>query len=172
VAWTNKNTEEKESSRKDYDAHIEAKIQCREEKAKDIAKGREGMFKVCCFDLQAVLQTPCGDVNMFYYKRKLGVYNFTIYDTSSRDGHCFLWNEEQAKRGAIEISSCLWKFLNEPNSLGLPVIFYSDNFAGQNKNKYIATLYILYATMMLDIPSITHKFLLCGHSQNENACLY
>lgn len=44
------------------------------------------MSNACCFDLQAVLQVPCGDVNMFYYKRKLGVYNFTIYDTSSRDG--------------------------------------------------------------------------------------
>lgn len=171
VGWINKTTEEKEVSREEYDAHILAKEQCREEKSKDSAKGREGIIKVCCYDLQAVLQTPCGDVNMFYYKRKLGVYNFTIYEISSRDGYCFVWNEEQANRGAIEMASCLWKYLNEANSIDIPIIFYSDNCAGQNKNKFIATLY-MYATMKLNIPSITHKFLLCGHSQNEGDAMH
>lgn len=151
VGWIYKTTEEKEANREEYDAHILAKEQCREEKSKDSAKGREGIIKVCCYDLQAVLQTPCGDVNMFYYKRKLGVYNFTIYEISSRDGYCFVWNEEQANRGAIEMASCLWKYLNEVNSVDIPIIFYSDNCAGQNKNKFIATLY-MYATMKLNIP--------------------
>lgn len=144
VGWINKTTEEKEVSREEYDAHILAKEQCREEKSKDSSKGREGIIKVCCYDLQAVLQTPCGDVNMFYYKRKLGVYNFTIYEISSRDGYCFVWNEEQANRGAIEMASCLWKYLNEANSIDIPIIFNSDNCAGQNKNKFIATLYSLH----------------------------
>jgi len=108
---------------------------------------------------------------MFYYKRKLGVYNFTIYEISSRDGYCFVWNEEQANRGTIEMASCLWKYRNEVNSIDIPIIFYSDNCAGQNKNKFIATLY-MYATMKLSIPSITHTFLLCGHSQNEGDAMH
>lgn len=108
---------------------------------------------------------------MIYYKIKLGVYNFTIYDTSSWDGNCFVWNEEQANRSAIEIALCLWKYLNESNSSGIPIIFYSDNCAGQNKNIFIVTLY-MYATMMLIIPLITHKFLLCVHSQNEGDAMH
>lgn len=137
-SWKNISEEEKNVQRVKYDAHVEAKIQSREEKAKDVAKGREGMVLVCCYDLQAVLQTPCGEVNMFYYKRKLGVYNFTVYETSSRHGFCYVWSEDKAKRGANEIASCLWKYLNNLNSItNLPIIFYSDNCTGQNKNKYM-----------------------------------
>lgn len=79
VGWTNKTTEEKEASREEYDVHILAKEQCREEKSKDSAKGRKGIIKVCCYDLQVVLQTPCEDVIMFYYKRKLGVFTQFYY---------------------------------------------------------------------------------------------
>ncbi|KAL4113156.1 hypothetical protein QTP88_016832 [Uroleucon formosanum] len=106
-AWKNFSDIEKEINQTNYDAHMEAKIKCREEKEKDVAKAREGMVQVCCYDLQAVLQTPCGEVNMFYYKRKLGVYNFTVYETSSRNGYCYVWSEDKAKRGTNEIASCL-----------------------------------------------------------------
>ncbi|CAI6375868.1 unnamed protein product [Macrosiphum euphorbiae] len=164
---------EKEINKTNYDAHMEAKIKCRAEKEKDLAKAKEGMVQVCCYDLQAVLQTPCGEVNMLYYKRKLGVYNFTVYETSSRNGYCYVWSEDKAKRGANEIASCLWKYLNDSinSSMNLPIIFYSDNCVGQNKNKFIISLY-MYATMRLEIPSITNKFLVCGHSQNEGDAMH
>ncbi|KAL4100771.1 hypothetical protein QTP88_020802 [Uroleucon formosanum] len=172
-AWKNCSDIEKEINQTNYDAHMEAKIKCREEKEKDVAKAREGMVQVCCYELQAVLQTPCGEVNMFYYKRKLGIYNFTVYETSSRNGYCYVWSEDKAKRGANEIASCLWKYLNNSinHSMNLPIIFYSDNCVGQNKNKFIISLY-MYATMRLEIPSVTHKFLVCGHSQNKGDAMH
>lgn len=46
------------------------------------------------------------------------------------------------------------------------ITFYLDNCYGQNKNKYITTLY-MYAVNNLNIGSITHKFLIRGHTQNE-----
>lgn len=61
--------------------------------------------------------------------------------------------------------------LNEPNSLGLPIVFYSNNCAGQNNIKFIAKLY-MYTTMILNIPSIIHKFLLYGHCKNEGNAIY
>jgi hypothetical protein len=30
----------------------------------------------------------------------------------------------------------------------------------------------MYATIMLNIPLITHKFLLCGHTQNEGDAMH
>ena len=42
---------------------------------------------VVTLDLQAVLPTPCGLVSQLYYKRKLSVYNFTIYSLADRKGH-------------------------------------------------------------------------------------
>jgi len=31
------------------------------------------------FHLEAILRLPCGQVSQLYYKRKLVVYNFTVY---------------------------------------------------------------------------------------------
>ena len=49
----------------------------RQEKNKDKT---EGDAIVAVYDLQAVMQLPQGDVSTFYYKSKLNVLNFTIYD--------------------------------------------------------------------------------------------
>lgn len=84
------------------------------------------MVQVCCYDLQAVLQTPRGEVNMFYHKHKLGVYNFTVYETSSRNGYCYAWSEDKAKRGANEIASCLWKYLT--NSINHSINEFTNYF--------------------------------------------
>lgn len=83
--------------------------------------------------------------------------------------HCYFWTEVDAKRGANEIGSCVWEYLKNvcaEDEEQKKNIFYSDNCCGQNKNKYIATLY-LYAVSHLNIASITHKFLIRGHTQNE-----
>jgi len=51
------------------------------------------------------------------------------------------------------------------------VVFYSDNCAGQNKNKFITSLYV-YTALNLNIQSIHHEFLIVGHTQNEGDCMY
>lgn len=56
--------------------------------------------------------------------------------------------------------------LNETENNLRDIIFYSDNCLGQNKNKFIASLY-LYASLVLNINTIRHKFLIVGHTQNE-----
>lgn len=50
-AWKNSNEKEKDVNRLIYETHVEAKNKCREEKEKDVAKGREGIVQVCCYDL-------------------------------------------------------------------------------------------------------------------------
>lgn len=83
--------------------------------------------------------------------------------------HCYFWTESEAKRGAIEIGTCIWQYLEgilcESNIEEKNVTFYSDNCCGHNKNKYIATLY-LFAVNTLNIRRIKHKFLITGHTQN------
>ncbi len=56
------------------------------------------------FDLQSVLQIPFGDASPLYYKRKLCLYNLTLYQSKlQNDAYCFLWNETDGKRGSSEI---------------------------------------------------------------------
>lgn len=170
-SYTNSSEEEREKVQARYDDHNRNKLLSREEKSKDANLAREGSLIVACFDLQAVLQVPCGDISVLYYKRKLNCFNFTIFDVGKKEGFCFFWNESIAKRGVNEIGSCIQIFLQENCQTQQPVVFYSDNAAGQNKNKAIASLY-LFAVQTLSIPRITHKYLVSGHSQNEGDSMH
>lgn len=40
------------------------------------------------FDFQKVLQTPHGEVSIFYYKRKLNTANFTVFDLANKAATC------------------------------------------------------------------------------------
>lgn len=69
----------------------------------------------------------------------------------------------------MEIGSCVLRYLkfqNASNTEDLEVIFCSDNYCGQQQNKFVLAAYS-YAVRTLKIRSITHKFLIHGHSQNE-----
>lgn len=84
-----------------------------------------------CFDLQAVVQLPKGQVSTFYYKRKLNTFDFTIYDATAKQKYCYIWHEACAKRGSLEMSSFVYDFLKEYCNTGKKVVFYSDNCSGQ-----------------------------------------
>lgn len=60
----------------------------------------------------------------------------------------------------------LKKIAESKNEENLDIVFYSDNCCGQHKNKFIMGMY-LYAVQNFKIRSITHKFLIRGHTQNE-----
>lgn len=47
------------------------------------------------------------------------------------------------------------------------ITFYSDNCCGQNKNKYLTCLYLYAVANIKKLSSITHKYLIKGHTQNE-----
>ena len=78
-------------------------------------------------------------------------------------GYMYLWDETTAKRGAIEIASCLYKFIctQVPPTIKKLYIF-SDNCAGQNKN-YIMQLFYLCVFHTREI-EIIHVFFRVGHS--------
>ncbi|CAH1102181.1 unnamed protein product [Psylliodes chrysocephalus] len=52
------------------------------------------------------------------------------------------------------------------NNDNLEFTFYSDNYCGQNQNRYIIAI-SLHAVKTLKIKAIKHKFLICDHTQNE-----
>ncbi|XP_047027513.1 uncharacterized protein LOC124635622 isoform X3 [Helicoverpa zea] len=182
LQYQNSSPEQKLIIQEKYDSHLEEKTLSRQEKYNDRLK-IDDSNKVILFDLQAVLQSPKGDTSAFYYKSKLNSYNFTVASLNKKvegkvqesysNVHCYFWNETDAKRGANEIGSCLLHYFEQlciesraTNEEGINLILYSDNCGGQNKNKYIVTLY-LYAVTHLNINSITHKYLIKGHTQNE-----
>lgn len=172
VSFQNSNEEEKKGLEEKYNSHIEEKNLSREEKIMDKSK-ISPLFQVACFDLEATLPTPNGQVSSFYYKSKLSTYNFTICDITQKGQgpvYCYMWHEGEGNRGAIEIGTCLLNYLKQKSeasdSDALEITLYSDNCAGQQKNKFVIAAF-LYAVANYKIKSITHKYLVSGHTQNE-----
>lgn len=149
-----------------YEEHLNQKELSRIEKQTD----KEAGDYVAVYDLQAVLPCPKGNTSSFYYVSKLNVFNFTIYDIKTNSVTCYVWHEGQGHRGANEIGSCVLRQLENLNdNFDSPknVIFYSDNCAGQQKNKFLLSMYIYAVRTFSNIKSITHKYLITGHTQNE-----
>lgn len=166
-AFKNSSPEEKEAKKDTYEKHHEEKRLSRLEKEND-KKNEE--LTVCVYDLQAVFQCPKGEISVFYYKSKLNVLNLTVYDVQKNTVECYVWDEANASRGVNEIGTCVFKYLEQIISNGtkdMNVVFYSDNCAGQQKNKFMVAMYLFAVQKFPNIKSITHKYLIRGHTQNE-----
>lgn len=170
--YKNANEEEKENMAIKHALHLANKTAVRElkDQEKEASKSLQDCI-VACFDMQKVLTTPQSELSMFYYKRKLAVYNFTIYDMTNNEGHCYMWDETKGKKGANEISSGLFDFIKKKVSKGVTTFkFYSDNCGGQNKNRIVAALYS-YIAAKFSI-NISHNYFEVGHSQNEGDAMH
>lgn len=163
------NAEDKSLLQGIYDEHLKQKTLARAEKDKD-KELVSNSYVVAVYDLQAVMPCPRGDVSNFYYTSKLNLLNFTITELGTKDTTCYVWHEGEGARGINEIGSCVFMYLTKLNNnatMPCDVTFYSDNCCGQQKNKYMLAMY-QYATQVLpNIKSVTHKFLVKGHTQNE-----
>lgn len=150
-----------------YKEHLILKDEARNEKNKDKLSDSD---IVLTMDLQSVLLAPKSKVSLMYYKTKLAVHNFTIYDIKSNDGYCFLWSEIEGSVGANEFSSILTYFieniiLKRIDGKLSKVIFWSDGCVSQNKNSVLSNALLNIAIKQK--VEIIQKFLHKGHTQME-----
>lgn len=88
-----------------------------------------------------------------------------MFDAAGKEGFCYVWDESVARRGANEVSSCLYDFIEEFVKRGTREFrFWSDNCAGQNKNRIMFAMYA-FAAKKFGV-NIVHRFLEKGHTQN------
>ncbi|XP_035442544.2 uncharacterized protein LOC118270866 [Spodoptera frugiperda] len=118
-----------------YNEQILKKKEARAEKDKD-KKNNRFVFTA---DLQAVLMAPRSNVSSNYYKTKLCVHNWCIYDLKAGDGYCFLWNEAEGGLTSEEFSTILAKFITKEvvpkmDESDREIIFYTDGCTYQNRN--------------------------------------
>jgi len=82
-----------------------------------------------------------------------------------------MWDESQGKRGSNEIGTCLLKFIESMKEKGYKEFsFYSDNCGGQNRNRFIYSMWE-YASITFKV-KITHTFLERGHTQSEGDSMH
>lgn len=165
--YQNSSSEEKKDLELEYQNHIENKNIAREKKKFDKERAQSNS-SICAavFDLQQILPVPKSEVGLAYYKLKLSTFNFTVFNLATKDCHCYMWHESIAKRGSSEIGSCLLMFIQYHIAQGvIEFCFYSDNCAGQNRNKNLFSLYNHLSQKYNII--INHTYLERGHTQSE-----
>lgn len=158
---------EKEELKSQMARHILNKQQPRALKTADKEEGNsDSNLCVVSFDLQKVLPCPHSDTSVFFYRNKLSLYNFTVFDNCNRIAWCYMWDETRAQRGSNEIGSSLLLFIEAMVKQGKTEFrFYSDSCSEQNRNRFIFAMF-LYAATKYGV-KITHRFLEPGHTDME-----
>lgn len=133
---------------------------------KEISKIRNDI-RVFTFDLQQVLPTPLLTCGTVFYKRQFSVYNLTVHDCKTGKSRHYMWHESMARRGSVEIASCLYKTLIDMPPEVKHVIFYSDTCGGQNKNSNVISMFMFALSKHPTLETIEHKFLIPGHTHME-----
>lgn len=100
---------------------------------------------VFTMDMQAVLLSPSLNASALYYRTKLKIHNFSIYNLKDKEGYCYLWDESEGGLNADEFSSIIGHFvMNEVDSSKYNhIIFYSDGCTYQNSSSILANTLIL-----------------------------
>ncbi|CAB3256002.1 unnamed protein product [Arctia plantaginis] len=150
----------------DYKIHRDKKEEARNELAKDTASEHE----VLTMDLQSVLLSPRSNVSSLYYKTKLIVHNFTVFDCKRNKGYCYIWNESEGKLTSNEFSTviieAIEKFITQnPLESNQEIIIYSDGCTYQNRNSVLSNALLNYS--MEKKVTVKQKFLEKGHTQME-----
>lgn len=149
-----------------YRDHIIKKEEARNEKDRD----KNSEHEVLTMDLQSVLLSPKSNVSALYYKTKLIVHNFTIYDLKRKKGYCFIWNESEGSVTANEFSTIIITMLHKfivdyPLKSNQEIIIYSDGCTYQNRNSILSNALINFS--MENKVVVVQKYLEKGHTQME-----
>jgi hypothetical protein len=121
-------------------------------------------LSVLCFDLQSC---PQSSISVFYYKKKLAIYNLTVCEVKDMEGYCLLWHEGIAGRRGNVIASALVTALEKiaqdrPNVKH--IILWSDSCVAQNKNSHMSSALLNFLKENPQITTIKQKFQEPGHS--------
>jgi hypothetical protein len=156
-----------EQDQQNYQKHIAEKNFAREEKRNDCERMKEDKtLSMLCFDLQSVIPCPQSSISVFYYKKKLAIYNLTVCEVKDMEGHCLLWHEGIAGRTGNVIASALVTALEKiaqdrPN---VKHILWSDSCVAQNKNSHMSSALLNFLKENLQVTTIKQKFQEPGHS--------
>ena len=111
---------------------------------------------------------PHIETNKVFYLRQLWLYNEGFNHTSTNTEYMFAWTENVAKRGSIDVGSCLLRFVRNVANDWPELVLWSDSCGSQNRNLNMVALIIALVNSNNRIKKITHRFLWSGHSHLPN----
>lgn len=147
-----------------YQNHIQRKDNTRTEKNKKKIEASDKNI-VVTMDLESVLLCPNTLASSMFYKQKLQVHNFTIYNLGDKPVTLYVWHEANGGVTANEFISCIVDFIMNLNQDVEQVTLISDGCNYQNRNKSLASaLRLLSKEKNVDIEQL---FLCKGHTMME-----
>jgi hypothetical protein len=152
-----------------YNAHIARKKHIRQLKSnvKEEAKKANSTTACLVFDLQKVLTITITKESAVFYKRRLSVYYFTVYNIETKECLCYTWHEGQSKRGSNEIATCVYMALRELPIGKEKIVLYSDGCSGQNKNSIMPAMLMYFVKQNPHIKEVCLRFFDPYHGQSE-----
>lgn len=158
----------KNVSKDEYENHRSEIEKMRNEKLNDIENARSGLCLLFCIDMQAVKLVPQTNANSSYYKMKLQVHNFTVYNVITHESDNYIWDETEGALTSSYFATCIIKHLEKVISQSPEfhhIIIYSDGCCYQNRNAILANALLLFCTEKN--VTIEQKYLVVGHTQME-----
>ena len=119
---------------------------------------------VFTMDLEALLLCPKLEAYALFYKTKLGVHNFTLFNMADHSVMCYVWHEGQGGLNANEFATCIMDYLTKHDDYD-EYIVWSDGCGYQNRNTTLSNALLNFATARGK--TITQKYLERGHTQME-----
>lgn len=146
--------------------HVLKKDRARKEKDTDKGIAQSGACHVFTQDVESVKLAPYLQASAVYYKTKLCVHNFTLYNIATKEVMCYWFDESNSTLEASVFASCLVDHLEKVlRQKLLPVILYSDGCCAQNRNATLSNALLRLAIEKNIV--ITQKYLEKGHTHME-----
>lgn len=133
----------------------------------ELAKEKPDNSITFCFDLQQVQPLPRTPIGDAFYSHQISLYAFCCVPMTSRNPIFYVWTEDLAGRGAIQIGSALFHHLQSLNYEGVHLLrLFCDGCGGQNKNSHIihTLMYWLKNKSPVNLTEIIITFPVRGHS--------
>ena len=123
----------------EYQQHVSQKDLARKEKALDKIAAKNGIIHVITADLQAVKLCPYLTASALYFKTKLMVHNFTIYNLGTNKVKCYWFDETTTDLKASIYASFFVDYLNKIlDESPKDVIIFTDGCTSQNRNAIVS----------------------------------
>lgn len=146
-----------------YEKHLLKKELARNEKSSDNLSDNH----ILTVDKQAILLAPSLKTYALYYKSKLVIHNYTVFNKKTKGVVCYVWHEGEGGVTSNRFATILTHHIEtklKPNE-NETVIVWSDGCCYQNRNANLTNSLLLLAEKMNIV--IIQKYLEHGHTQME-----
>jgi hypothetical protein len=129
---------------------------------------KDNSVLIFSMDVQQAQPVPKLEVDAAFFRNKMLLHNFTMFNMKTKAVKCYIFTEQDATGKAEVYAWCVKDYVltNIEENPGIrEVHIFSDNCGAQNKNGYLSNL-LLHMALTHEL-TIFHHYLVRGHTHME-----